>query len=165
MTKITNFSCGSLNSTASMAPVLPLLDEKTLVPARVYANTHNSTGPTKADGAPECPSPYLQSRCALCFGGRHVTNLQASIIVCIDANFQLKHNHDKDRRKGFEGQTGSQDPEIFSPRTVELLQADLDDMAARINEVRPTKSTAGAGRKQKVDKLVEDDRGGPGDDD
>jgi len=59
MTKIINFSCGSLNSTASMAPVLPLLDEKTPVPAQVYANAHNSTGPTKADGAPECPSPYL----------------------------------------------------------------------------------------------------------
>ena len=64
-----------------------------------------------------------------------MADLQASVIICIDANFQLKHNHDKDWRKGFEGQTGSRNPEIFSPRTVELPQADLDDMAARINEV------------------------------
>ncbi|KAF9505134.1 hypothetical protein BS47DRAFT_1272863, partial [Hydnum rufescens UP504] len=109
---------------------------------------------------------YLQSRCALCFGGRHATDLQASVIICIDANFQLKHNHDKDRRKGFEGQMGSRDPEIYSPRTVELPQAELDAMAARINEIRLTRrATAGAGRKRKADELVEDDRGEPGDDD
>ncbi|KAF9507225.1 hypothetical protein BS47DRAFT_1264041, partial [Hydnum rufescens UP504] len=111
------------------------------------------------------PSAYLQSCCALCFGGRHAADLQATVIVCIDANFQLKCNHDKDWRKGFEGQTGAWDPEIFSPRTVELLQADLDDMAARINEVQPTKSPAGAGRKRKADELVEDDRNRPCDDD
>ncbi|KAF9505392.1 hypothetical protein BS47DRAFT_1306715 [Hydnum rufescens UP504] len=38
-------------------------------------------------------------------------------------------------------------------------------MAARINEVQPTKSPAGAGRKQKADESVEDDRNGPCNDD
>jgi hypothetical protein len=138
MTKIINSFHESWNSTLSIPsdhPPTPALDEKTLIPAQVYLNEHNFTGPTKVDGALECPSPYLQSHCTLCFGGRHAADLQATVIVCIDANFQLKCNHDKDQRKGFEGQTGAWDPEIFSPRTVELLQADLDDMAARINEV------------------------------
>ncbi|KAF9504400.1 hypothetical protein BS47DRAFT_1308206 [Hydnum rufescens UP504] len=38
-------------------------------------------------------------------------------------------------------------------------------MAARINEVQPTKSPAGAGRKQKADESVEDDRNRPCNDD
>ncbi|KAF9505175.1 hypothetical protein BS47DRAFT_1400641 [Hydnum rufescens UP504] len=111
MTKIINSFRESLNSTLSSdRPPTPALDEKTSIPAQVYLNAHNFTGPTKVDGALECPSAYLQSCCALCFGGRHAADLQATVIVCIDANFQLKRNHDKDRRKGFEGQTGARDP-------------------------------------------------------
>ncbi|KAF9508425.1 hypothetical protein BS47DRAFT_1373667 [Hydnum rufescens UP504] len=77
------------------------------------------------------PSIYLQSRCPLCFGGGHTSGLGVSTIACIDANFQIKRNHDKDRRKGFEGETGARDPKIFSPRTVELSQVELDMMEAR----------------------------------
>jgi len=164
MTRITSVFRESLNSAST--PPAPALDEKTPIPARVYMSAHNSTGPIKVDSSQERPSAYLESRCSLCFGGSHAAALQASVIVCIDANFQLKRNHDQDRRKGFKGQTGSRDPPVFSPRTVELPQAELDAMAARINEVRPPKTTkAGASRKRKADEMVEDDRSGPSEDD
>lgn len=162
VTKVTNHF---RESDSSDLPV-PMLDEKNPIPARVYTNAHNLSGSVKGVESQDSPSMYLQSRCALCFGGNHASLLDVNVIVCIDANFQLKRNRDKDRRKGFEGQTGTRDPEIFSPMTVELAQGDLDAMEARINEVRPPKkSTAGAGRKRKADEMVEDDRVGPGEDD
>jgi hypothetical protein len=55
--------------------------------------------------------------------------------VCIDANFQIKHNHDKDQRKGFKGKTSVRDPKIFLPIMVELSQAELDMMEAHVNEL------------------------------
>jgi hypothetical protein len=81
------------------------------------------------------PSIYLQSQCPLCFRGNHTSGLGVGTIACIDANFQIKRNHNKDQRKGFEGETGVRDPEIFSPRMVELSQAELNMMEAHVNEL------------------------------
>ncbi|KAF9505272.1 hypothetical protein BS47DRAFT_1374324 [Hydnum rufescens UP504] len=46
------------------------------------------------------PSEYLRSRCPLCFGGNHTDtrNMPVQLIVCIDANFQLKRIRNEDRR-------------------------------------------------------------------
>ncbi|KAF9504217.1 hypothetical protein BS47DRAFT_1308549 [Hydnum rufescens UP504] len=82
----------------------PVLDETTPIPFRNYTNAHNSAGHVQ-DG----PSIYLQSWCPLCFGGSHTSGLGVSTIACIDANFQIKHNHDKDWQKGFEAVPGEDD--------------------------------------------------------
>jgi hypothetical protein len=60
--------------------------------------------------------------------------------VCIDANFQLKENRDKDLRKDHKGETGSQDPLIVSPQSVLLEQSQVDIMEARVNELWPPRS-------------------------
>ncbi|KAF9504092.1 hypothetical protein BS47DRAFT_1374422 [Hydnum rufescens UP504] len=138
-------SVPSISSLPSAAPTsagpltYPVLDEMMPIPFQNYTNAHNSVGHVQ-DG----PSIYLQSRCPFCFGGSHTSGLGVSTIACIDANFQIKRNHDKDRQKGFKGKTGARDPEIFSPRMVELSQVELDMMEAR---------------------MMEDDRAVPGEDD
>ncbi|KAF9521028.1 hypothetical protein BS47DRAFT_1255798, partial [Hydnum rufescens UP504] len=139
------------------------LDTDTPIPERKYNNAHKHAGPYHC-GDDELPSLYLQSCCPLCFGGSQTIGLPLQAIVCIDANFQLKRNRDKDLRKDHKGETGSQDPLIASPRTVLLDQSQVDIMEARVNELRPSRSKGRAERKRKADE-VDDDTSSPLEDD
>ena len=67
MTRITTVFRESLNSTS--IPPAPALDEKTPIPARVYMNAHNSTGPIKVDGSQERPSAYWNRTVISLLGG------------------------------------------------------------------------------------------------
>ncbi|KAH6867481.1 hypothetical protein BKA70DRAFT_1132993 [Coprinopsis sp. MPI-PUGE-AT-0042] len=66
------------------------------------------------------PSPYLQDRCPLCFGGKqaHDPSMLVDVVVCIDANFQQK------RRKTSRGT--AREPPFVHPRTVFLSDADIN---------------------------------------
>ncbi|KAF9504623.1 hypothetical protein BS47DRAFT_1401204 [Hydnum rufescens UP504] len=139
------------------------LDTDTPIPERKYNNAHKRAGPYHC-GDDELPSLYLQSCCPLCFGGSQTIGLPLQAIVCIDANFQLKRNRDKDLRKDHKGETGSRDPLIASPRTVLLDQSQVDIMEARVNELRPSRSKGRAERKRKADE-VDDDTSSPLEDD
>lgn len=144
------------------------LDVDTPIPDRKYNNAHNSTGPY-FHGDDEVPSLYLQSCCPLCFGGSQTTGLSLQAIVCLDANFQLKRNRDKDLRKEHKGETGSRDPLIVSPRTILLDQSQVDVMEARVNALRLPRLPTQAGRKRKAHEVdndtsspLEDDKVEPG---
>jgi Kyakuja-Dileera-Zisupton transposase len=139
------------------------LDVDTPIPERKFNNAHNSAGPYR-HGNDEVPSLYLQSCCPLCFGGSQTVGLALQAIVCIDANFQLKRNRDKDLRKEHKGETGSRDPLIVSPCTVLLDQSRVDAMEARVNVLRPPKSQTRAGQKRKAHE-VDDDTSNPLEDD
>lgn len=69
----------------------PQVDTSTAVNERKYCNAQNPTGPQAGTASHERdrPSPYLRSRCPLCFGGNNaeVLKLLVHLIVCIDANF------------------------------------------------------------------------------
>ncbi|KAF9503552.1 hypothetical protein BS47DRAFT_1270617, partial [Hydnum rufescens UP504] len=110
------------------------------------------------------PSLYLQSCCPLCFRGSQTIGLPLQAIVCIDANFQLKQNRDKDLRKDHKGETRSRDPLIASPQTVLLDQSQVDIMEARVNELWPSRSKGRAEQKRKADE-VDDDTSSPLEDD
>jgi hypothetical protein len=160
-------SMSSLPSAAptSAGPPMSLMHwvlyETTPIPFWNYTNAHNSVG-LVWDG----PSIYLQSRCPLCFWRNHTSRLGVGTIACIDANFQIKRNHDKYWRKGFKGETGARDPEIFLPRMVELSQAELNMMEACVNELWPTMKThVNSGQKWKATKMMEDDQAVSGKDD
>ena len=140
------------------------LDVKTPIPERKYPNIHNSVSPHR-NGDNELPSLYLQSRCPSCFGGAQTLGLPFQAIVCIDANFQLKRNRDKDRRKDHKGETGSRDPLIVSPQTILLSQSELDDMEARVSALRPPKLQTQAGKKRKFQEVEENDTSSPLEDD
>ncbi|KAF9506841.1 hypothetical protein BS47DRAFT_1280706, partial [Hydnum rufescens UP504] len=103
------------------------------------------------------PSTYLQTWCPLCFGSNSSENgdLKVDAIVCLDANFQLKRQRDLDRRAGHQGETGTQDPFVVSPRTIELSRRDLELWEAKILDLRPEKSSARAGQKRKANETVE----------
>jgi hypothetical protein len=138
---------------ATAAPP-PLLDETTPVNERAYTNAQNTANvPSDRD----VPSVYLQARCPLCFGSNNSENqyLKVDSIVCLDANFQLKRQRDLDRRTGHEGETGTQDPFVVSPRTVQLSRKDLEVWEAKVLDVRPEKSSARAGHKRKADEAME----------
>src|SRR5260370_39706963 len=77
-------------------------------------------------------------------------------MLLLDANFQQKQNRDKDRRKEFKGQTGTHDPPMISPRTIELSRAFLEEWEAKYNEAhdsttakmtQTSQSKKGKGRK------------------
>ena len=99
------------------------LDDTTPVLEQEYANTQTSTAAiqdsvnnTLSSLHQECPSAHLCDACPLCFGGDiDPTVSGVDLIVCIDANFQLKRNRDKDRQKEFKGMAGSLDPKVISP--------------------------------------------------
>ena len=119
----------------------PQLDETTPVNEQEYPNAQNTaTLPSDRN----VPSTYLQTRCPLCFGSNNSEsgNLKVDTIVCLDANFQLKCQQDLDRHAGHWGETGSQDPFVVSPRTIELLQKDLEAWEAKILDLQPKKSPA-----------------------
>jgi hypothetical protein len=112
------------------------LDDETPVHGQVYANvqvsagciqiacddiSHPSTPPPQ-----ERPSTNLHNACPLCFGGdMDIVMPGVHLIVCLDANFQLKRNRDKDRRKEFTGLPGSLDPKVISPRTIFLSEVQI----------------------------------------
>ncbi|KAF9513277.1 hypothetical protein BS47DRAFT_1264529, partial [Hydnum rufescens UP504] len=85
------------------------------------------------------PSTYLQTWCPLCFGSNSSENgdLKVDAIVCLNANFQLKHQQDLDQHAGHQGKTGTQDPFVVSPRTIELSWRDLELWEAKILDLRP----------------------------
>ncbi|KAF9509079.1 hypothetical protein BS47DRAFT_1281474, partial [Hydnum rufescens UP504] len=67
----------------------------------------------------QCPSVYLHSHCPLCFGGRP----------------PQKQNHDLDCQKGHEREEGMRDPPIFSPRTVQISEANLKEWEANVDAI------------------------------
>ncbi|KAF9510726.1 hypothetical protein BS47DRAFT_1364322 [Hydnum rufescens UP504] len=134
--------------------VAPQLDETTPVNGREYSNAQNTaTFPSDHN----VPSTYLQTRCPLCFGSNSSENgdLKVDAIVCLDANFQLKCQRDLDQHAGHQGETGTQDPFVVSPRTIELSQRDLELWEAKILDLRPKKSSAQAGQKRKANETME----------
>src|SRR5260370_11966992 len=89
-------------------------------------------------------------------------------MLLLDANFQQKWNQDKDRRKEFKGQTGTHDPPMILPRTIELLRVFLEEWEAKYNEAhdsttakmtQTSQSKKGKGRKAQSD--YEDPSSGP----
>ncbi|KAF9511788.1 hypothetical protein BS47DRAFT_1363554 [Hydnum rufescens UP504] len=119
------------------------LDDETPVHGREYANmqmlaghiqiacddiSHPST-PLPQDR----PSTNLHDACPLCFGGDlDIVTPRVHLIVCLDANFQLKRNRDKDRRKEFAGLPGSLDPKVVSPRTIFLSEVQIQEWEERV---------------------------------
>ena len=83
------------------------LNDTTPVLEQEYANTQTLTAAiqdsvnntlSSLHQEQECPSAHLCDACPLCFGGNiDPTVSGVNLIVCIDANFQLKRNRDKDR--------------------------------------------------------------------
>ncbi len=70
--------------------------------------------------------------------------------------FQQKWNRDKDRHKEFKGKTGTHDPPMISPWTIELSRGFLEEWEAKYNEAhdstaakmsQTSQSTKGKGRK------------------
>ncbi|KAF9507058.1 hypothetical protein BS47DRAFT_1423787, partial [Hydnum rufescens UP504] len=136
---------------------LPTLDESTPLFDRSYLNGQSEDGhvPQLKNGeAHQRPSAYLRSRCPLCFGGRPPVPQENTphAVVCIDANFQQKRNHDKDRRKGHEKEEGMRDPPIFSPHTVQISEANLKEWEANVDAIR-NKLPSNAGSKRKAAEL------------
>ncbi|KAF9508417.1 hypothetical protein BS47DRAFT_1416606 [Hydnum rufescens UP504] len=92
--------------------------------------------------------------------GREYANVQmlavlpgVHLIVCLDANFQLKRNRDKDRRKEFAGLPGSLDPKVISPRTIFLSEVQIWEWEERVEVLQPSKPKTG--HKQKAGKMEE----------
>ncbi|KAF9520071.1 hypothetical protein BS47DRAFT_1287649, partial [Hydnum rufescens UP504] len=141
---------------------LPLVDGSTSLFERNYLNSQSDDGhlPQSKSGEPrQCPSAYLHSQCPLCFGGRPSVPQENTphVIVCIDANFQQKRNHDKDCRKGHEKEEGMRDPPLFSPCTVRVSEADLKDWEVKVEGIRNHQSTTRTGSKCKAGEMVESD--------
>src|SRR5260370_38139748 len=68
--------------------------------------------------------------------------LSAHCIISFDANFQLKHIRDYDRR--FPGtKPGSQDPEMMSPLTMEISQVYAEGWKKKVEEVWQPSHKAG----------------------
>ncbi|KAF9509301.1 hypothetical protein BS47DRAFT_1250584, partial [Hydnum rufescens UP504] len=84
---------------------------------------------------------YLRHACPLCFGGLNMDagNTSVDLIVCLDANFQLKRNRDRDQRQEYKGQAGSLDPEVTSPRTIFLSESQIRVWEERVEAVRPSR--------------------------
>ncbi|KAF9520241.1 hypothetical protein BS47DRAFT_1252688, partial [Hydnum rufescens UP504] len=100
------------------------------------------------------PSTNLRNACPLCFGGDlDIVIPGVHLIVCLDANFQLKRNRDKDRRKEFAGLPGSLDPKVVSPRTIFLSEVQIREWEERVEVLRPSKPKMG--RKRKAGKMEE----------
>ncbi|KAF9514330.1 hypothetical protein BS47DRAFT_1361837 [Hydnum rufescens UP504] len=98
---------------------------------------------------------HQSPRCLpLCFGGDlDIVIPGVHLIVCLDANFQLKRNRDKDRRKEFVGLPGSLDPKVVSPRTIFLSEVQIREWEERVEVLRPSKPKMG--HKRKAGKMEE----------
>jgi hypothetical protein len=119
------------------------LDDETPVHGQEYANvqvsagriqiahddiSHPSTPPPR-----ERPSTNLHDACPLCFGGdMDIVMPGVHLIMCLDTNFQLKRNRDKDRRKEFAGLPGSLDPKVISLRTIFLSEVQIREWEERV---------------------------------
>jgi hypothetical protein len=157
--------------TASTTMTLKALDDTTPVHGREYTNIQTSTGTIQLSisdtGGPsrlrEKPNAHLRDACPLCFGGdMDVTAPGVHLIVCLDANFQLKRNKDKDRRKEFKGMPGSLDPKVVFPQTVFLSEAQIREWEERVESVRPSRPKTGHKRKASQMEETEDDLMGGG---
>ncbi|EIN05045.1 hypothetical protein PUNSTDRAFT_138226 [Punctularia strigosozonata HHB-11173 SS5] len=75
------------------------------------------------------PGRYLQSRCILCFGGKtgHDPSATVDVIACLDACFTQK------RRSGL------RDPQHIHPSSVFLSDAEVADMEATVERLRPSR--------------------------
>lgn len=82
------------------------------------------------------------------------------IMVCIDANFQQKRNHDKDRWKGHKKEEGMRDPPIFSLHTVQVSEADLKEWEVKVDIIQK-KQPPKTGLKCKAVETVESDFSAP----
>ncbi|KAF9515784.1 hypothetical protein BS47DRAFT_1293420 [Hydnum rufescens UP504] len=90
--------------------------------------SHPSTPPPQ-----ERPSTNLHDACPLCFGGDlDIVTPGVHLIVCLNTNFQLKRNRDKDRRKEFVGLPGSLDPKVISLRTIFLSEVQIQEWEERV---------------------------------
>jgi hypothetical protein len=145
------------------------LDDTTPVRLREYTSAQGSTilgqvPDPSVDSSPSASTPqlrpgdYLRRACPLCFGG-HDTDAgeDVNIIVCLDANFQLKRNRDRDRRPEFKDQVGSLDPNVTSPHTVFLSESQIREWEERVEVVRPSRPKAGDKRKAKEMETTEVD--------
>ncbi|KAH8115012.1 hypothetical protein DFH11DRAFT_1507975 [Phellopilus nigrolimitatus] len=89
---------------------------------------------TESESTPEShrrPSPYLQRRCPLCFGGRswaHDPNSTIDLAVCLDACFQQKR-----------GQTDS-GPPYRHPNSVFLDERVVKAMEEEVETLRPMRN-------------------------
>ncbi|KAF9509309.1 hypothetical protein BS47DRAFT_1301625 [Hydnum rufescens UP504] len=93
----------------------------------------------------ECSATYLQHACPLCFGGLNMDagNTSVDLIVCLDANFQLKRNWDRDQRQEYKGQARSLDPEVTLPRTIFLSESQIWVWEERVEAIRPSRPKSG----------------------
>ncbi|KAF9520230.1 hypothetical protein BS47DRAFT_1357705 [Hydnum rufescens UP504] len=130
------------------------LDVKTPVNECYYSNAQGTVDTVTIR---DCPSIYLQSWCPLCFGSNNaeIRGLMVDSIVCIDVNFQLKRQRDLDRHVGYQGETGTQDPHITSPRMIELSQEALEAWEQKVQGIRPGRGEPRAGQKHKAHEAVE----------
>lgn len=92
-----------------------------------------------------------------------VTIFRVQLIVCLDANFQLKRIRDRDRRAGHEGKTGTRDPNIISPETIMLSREYLERWEQKVLGVRPTRPSH-SGQKRKASEATDYDAEPPEDD-
>src|SRR6266436_3317412 len=109
----------------------------TLISCHVYENTHHQD--QYSPKANDQPSLFLHSQCPLCFGRSHTKEEDVQVIICCDANFQLKWIKDKDHRHGMEGNVGSKDPTFMSPRTVFLSENFVQNWKDHVETICPPK--------------------------
>src|SRR6266478_3937114 len=121
----------------------------------------------------QCPSAYLCSHCEVCFSSTHISKEKVQVIFCLDANFQQKCNHDKDRQKEHQGEAGTCDPPVFSPHTVilschfveewEKKDQDCEDGAHHMSRCsRTVKTNTGTSDYMTMDDPAEEDVVEPG---
>ncbi|KAF9512992.1 hypothetical protein BS47DRAFT_1393737 [Hydnum rufescens UP504] len=84
-------------------------------------------------------------------------NTSVDLIVCLDANFQLKRNRDRDQRQEYKGQARSLDPEVTLPRTIFLSESQIRVWEERVEAVRPSRPKSGDKRKAKEMETTEAD--------
>ncbi|EIN03646.1 hypothetical protein PUNSTDRAFT_35949, partial [Punctularia strigosozonata HHB-11173 SS5] len=91
------------------------------------------------------PSPYLQSRCLLCFGGRgdRIPSMSLDLIVCLDACFTQKRCAERrpskeDGPKPYRppGRPGKRDPVKTHPSSVFISECEVRAMEAEVDRRR-----------------------------
>src|SRR5258708_6778687 len=112
-------------------------DIVTPISCHVYENAHHQD--QYSPKAHDQPSLFFHSRCPLCFGRSHTKTEDVQVIICCNANFQLKQIKDKDHRCGMEGNVRSKDPTFMSPRTVFLSKNFVQNWKDHVETICPPK--------------------------
>lgn len=136
-------------------PSPPQLDTKTPAFDRDYTHSSNKGGHDPGSPDSESASEYLKSCCPICFGTKKAL---WRLILCLDANFQLKRNSDYDRRADPDApldedgkrtnprRAGAKDPPLFSPFSREVPRAELETVREEVETARPPKPSKGKGK-------------------